>query len=423
MGHDLPLRVLFVSPYPPSLIRTRSYNLINSLVSAGHRLTLATPWENEEDLRFLALFEDRLENLITVRIRRTRAAWNCLRAALTGHPMQAWFSWSPRLAERLMKLASDSSFDVIHAEHIRGARYALELQKFLTRREQPRPAIVWDSVDCISGLYFRAARQSATLRHRLMTRIEAPRTAAFEAYLLSFFDRVLVSAEADHRELMTTAKRYGDSSRDSLRNRIVVIPNGVDTAYFSPSSEERQPNTIAFTGKVSYHANVTAVLYFAKEVMPLIWQTVPDACFWIVGKNPPREVNRLSAAGPERILVTGTVEDIRPFLKKASTVVVPIKYGAGSQLKMLEAMACETPVAASSVAATPLGIRHGEHVLVADDPVELAGAVTTLLKNPELGSRLGKAARAYVERHHDWTAIGRRLAEVYRETASAYCNS
>src|SRR5204863_7853178 len=121
-----------------------------------------------------------------------------------------------------------------------------------------------------------------------------------------------------------------------------VLSNGVDLQYFRPIEGPRQADTLVLSGKMSYHANVTAVLYFVREVLPLIWAERPQTQLWIVGQNPPASLKSLMA--DSSILVSGYVPDIRPYLCRAAVAICPITYGAGIQNKILEAMSCATAV-------------------------------------------------------------------------------
>lgn len=343
--------------------------------------------------------------------------------------MQAAYSWSPALARGTSRLVKDAGFDAIHVEHLRGARYGLSVQPVLKKTGRSRPALVWDSVDCISTLFRQAASEARTRRSRLTARIELPRTERFEGWLTTQFDRVLVTSEKDRRDLLRLAgRRTGEGGAAAAAGRVAVLPNGVDLDYFSPSGEPRDPRAIVITGKMSYHANVAAVTRFVEEVMPEVWNAIPEARLWIVGQNPPNEVRRLAAqwtnghaplaggsgSSEPRVLVTGTVEDIRPYLRRAALAVAPVRYAAGIQNKVLEGLACATPVVATPEAVAALAVNPGEDLVVAPEPRAMAAAVVSLLRNPERRAELGRAGRLFVERRHDWRAVARDLAQIYR---------
>jgi glycosyltransferase involved in cell wall biosynthesis len=167
------------------------------------------------------------------------------------------------------------------------------------------------------------------------------------------------------------------------------------------------------TGKMSYHANITMAMNFVQQIMPLVWHERPEVKVYVVGKDPPPQVQALGA--DTRVEITGTVPDIRPYLWKASLAAAPIAYGAGIQNKVLEAMACGTPVVASSQAVSALEIIPGQDVWVTDDPAGFAGSILSLLNDTPSRTKLGLAGRAYVEKNHDWDRVAAQLERIYEQ--------
>jgi glycosyltransferase involved in cell wall biosynthesis len=171
------------------------------------------------------------------------------------------------------------------------------------------------------------------------------------------------------------------------------------------------------TGKMSYHANVSMVLHFATAIWPLIRASLPEAQLWIVGKDPSKEVRRL--AGDPAIRVTGTVPDLRPFLQAAAVAVAPLAYGVGIQNKILEAMACATPVVTTSQGLSALGAVPDRDLVMADEPAAFAAAVIGLLRAPDRRAEVGLSGRRYVEANHAWPSIAAQLEEVYHAAIRA----
>jgi glycosyltransferase involved in cell wall biosynthesis len=280
-----------------------------------------------------------------------------------------------------------------------------------------------------------------------MTRLELARTRRYEGWLVGQFDRVLVTSEVDKNALEGLAREKSANQRTSelakqlmsagnreseIRNpksEITVLPNGVDLAYFCPDDTPRDPATVLFSGKMSYHANVTAALHLVHDIMPLVWRERPEVKVVIAGKDPPSEIRNLDSAMPEtaghavrnpqseirNVTVTGTIPDLRPYLRSATVAVSPLLYGAGIQNKVLEAMACGTPVVASSQAVSALQTTDGEDLLVASDAETFAHHILAVLGDRSLAQRLGLAGRRYVEAHHDWNEIAKRLEAIYQE--------
>ena len=281
----------------------------------------------------------------------------------------------------------------------RGARYGLWLKsRSVSSQLNSRIPIVWDSVDCISHLFSQAAGKSRSLKGRLMTRLELARTSNYEGWLQTQFDQVIVTSPVDKialEELKTDKFNEGGRSTGSVqqskandtRRRVEVLPNGVDLDYFTPGTDIREPATLVFSGKMSYHANVSAVAHLVDDIMPLIWKDRPDVQVCIVGKDPTSQVRQLSAHYASRVQVIGTVQDLRPFLRRAAIAVCPTVYGAGIQNKILEAMACGTPVVASRQATFALEASPGTDLLAADDENTFAREVLALLADPARSSQ------------------------------------
>jgi sugar transferase (PEP-CTERM/EpsH1 system associated) len=399
--------ILYVVPYFPNLIRVRPYNLIRSLTARGHRVTLMTLISGEED--DVAELKDYCHQLYAYDLPTWRSFYNALTAIPTSTPLQAVYCWQPALANQSTKIIKNgnkkASYDVIHIEHLRGARYGLHLKKHLNSLGLQVP-LVWDSVDCITHLFYQAAARSQKKASRWLTRFELGRTRAFERYLIGQFDRVLVTSQVDQQALLSLA------SSVSPPPSISVLPNGVDLSYFTPDgSISREEAALVVSGKMSYHANVTMVLVLVNEILPLVWARKPEVKLWIVGKDPSNQIKNL--ARDPAITVTGSIDDIRPYLRAATIAVAPIQYGAGIQNKVLEAMACGTPVICTSQAVSALEARPGQDLLAADQPAEFAETILALLDDREQQHKFGAAGRQYVERHHNWDHIAASLEEIY----------
>ncbi|MEJ2304933.1 MAG: glycosyltransferase [Anaerolineales bacterium] len=399
--------ILFLVPYVPNLIRVRPYNLIRSLTARGHRLTVMTLSTGEDE--DVAELKDYCHRVYAYNLPTWRSFYNALTALPTSIPLQAMYCWQPALAHRSTQIIQNGNkrvpFDVIHIEHLRGARYGLHLKEHLNKLDLQLP-LVWDSVDCITHLFDQAATRNQRKVSRWLTRFELGRTRAYERYLIGQFDRVLVTSQVDQQALLSLG------SVDSPSPNISVLPNGVDLAYFTTdSSVARQDATLVVSGKMSYHANVTMVLVLVNEILPLVWERKPEVKLWVVGKDPSNQIKNL--AQDPAITVTGTVDDIRSYLRSATIAVAPIQYGAGIQNKVLEAMACGAPVISTSQAISALQAQPGQDLLVADEPIEFAETILALLDDRERQRKIGAAGRRYVEQHHNWDYIAAKLEEIY----------
>lgn len=404
------MNILFVVPYVPTPIRVRPYNLIRHLSQLGHRITLLTIWTDEDEFEAIKQLEVFCEKVIAINLPTWRSFYNCVLALPTKEPLQAVYCWNESLADEILEISSSNDgpnkIDIVHVEHLRGARYGVNLKSRLSDHRSGLP-VIWDSVDSISLLFRQAMAQSKSMLSRMITGFDLRRTEKYEGWLLRKFDQVLVTSENDKRALLS----LNESNDDGPGVR--VLPNGVDLKYFTPPEEgERDKKKIVLSGKMSYHANITMALDFVQEIMPLVWETHPDVEVWIVGKDPPQNIIALNQN--PNVKITGTVSDIRPYLQNAALAASPISYGAGIQNKVLEAMACGTPVVASQQAISALNVNPGDELLVADDPGAFAKMVISLLDNPERSTEIGMAGRRFVEKNHDWTVVASQLSEVYR---------
>ena len=163
---------------------------------------------------------------------------------------------------------------------------------------------------------------------------------------------------------------------------------------------------------MSYHANVTMVVNLVHELLPIVWEKRPDIKLQIVGKDPARNIKAM--AEHAQIEVTGTVPDLRPYLQKATVAVAPIAYGVGIQNKVLEAMACATPVVASEQAISAITAVPGQDIFAGREPNQIADRILQLVNDPALSQEIGENGYRFVTKEHNWTAITERLEAYYQ---------
>ncbi len=335
-----------------------------------------------------------------------RSLLNCLLALPSMTPFQSVYSWNPHLQLDFVVQHRQKKFDLVHVEHLRGSKYARNIRAMF-----PNLPVVWDSVDCISHLFAQTSDHSRSFSGKIMSVLELDRTRGAEAELVNLFDHVLITSQIDKEALLQLAPP------SNTVKPISVLPNGVDLEYFKRTTEKpRDTQTIVFSGKMSYHANVSMVDYLVREIMPTVWEKYPALKLIIVGKDPPRRIWELTRN--PLVEVTGTVDDIRPYLWAATVAVVPLVYGAGIQNKILEAMACETPVVTTSQAFSSLFATPGVHALVGDSANDFSAAIISLIENPSLQRKLGLSGYAYVTAYHDWNKMASELFALYQHVIS-----
>jgi glycosyltransferase involved in cell wall biosynthesis len=203
--------------------------------------------------------------------------------------------------------------------------------------------------------------------------------------------------------------------------RAVSIPTGVDTEYFKSSDVAQTANRLVFSGSMDWHPNEDAVCYFAETILPRIRAEVPDASLTIVGRNPGERVRALTS--DPGVHVTGTIDDVRPFIDEAAVYVVPLRAGSGTRIKIFEALAMGKAVVSTTVGAEGLALETGRHFLAADTPHDFAHSVVRLLSDANKRYALGRAGRALVEANYSWATVARqfeaRCEEVVAEHAYA----
>lgn len=241
-----------------------------------------------------------------------------------------------------------------------------------------------------------ARQQMLNQKNRLVKAMSWLQWKLFENYERLFIakcDLLLAPSQAD-------ADFY---QRLAPNIRTAIIPNAVDTENLRPlPPPKEEPFSLIYTGTMAYPPNVQAVQSFCQEILPRIVKVIPPVRFYIVGKNPPLSVQKLRS---ERVVVTGCVDDMLPFWRKACVLVTPLKMGGGTRIKILEAMALGRPVVSTSKGCEGLDVLHGTHILVADDSEKFAHYVTRLLRDAKLCQDLTLAARRLVEEKYSFASI------------------
>lgn len=375
-------------PFPPiGGGLTRTFHLLRALAS-HHRVTLAAftygeihepapypievieiPWRNSPD--YEAMTGGDLE--------ASQQAYH----RLTFESNEPWFAsvMDPRAMHAVLKEAREP-YDVVLLE-------ATPLARFLPAIPRQIPRVL-DLFDIQTTIAQRAARRSAGGDPALDREFE--RTLAFERDAVRNSDLCFAVSEED-----------AATARDLLGANIVhLVPNGVDTSYFMPAAIATEPGTILFTGRMNYEPNIDAVHHFVDDILPRIRTEEPDATLHIVGASPAADVTALAGDG---VVVHGRVDDVRPFHHRAEVVVVPIRAGGGTRLKVLEAAACGKAIVSTALGAEGLPLTDGRDLVIADTSGDFAAAVVALLRDPERRQELGVRARAAASAF-DWTAIG-----------------
>jgi sugar transferase (PEP-CTERM/EpsH1 system associated) len=296
----------------------------------------------------------------------------------------------------------------------RSAAYAARVRELL--RTEAFDAVVCDflpplvnmpsALPCPSILFTHNVEAEIWRRHvenatnpvtRYLLTQQWHRMLRFERAALKRFDLVLAVSEADGE---TFERLYPGA----LRSPVHVVKTGVDTGYFSPQPEvPRRRAHIVFTGSMDWLPNEDGMVYFVRDILPLIRRAEPEATLSIIGRSPTPAVRRL--ADEHGIEVTGSVDDVRPHIAAGSVYVVPLRIGGGTRLKIFEAMGMAKAIVSTTIGAEGLPVSDGTDILLADDPASFASAVAGLMRDDGRRLRMQMAARRLVVDHYDWAAV------------------
>ena len=198
--------------------------------------------------------------------------------------------------------------------------------------------------------------------------------------------------------------------------RVTVVPTGVDIAAYKSEAGSGSGNNVMFLGSMDWPANIDGVEYFCEQVWPTVIASIPAAKFQVVGRNPPKRIQRLASGS---IDIVGGVKSVMPHLRAAPVFVVPLRIGGGTRLKIYEAMAAERAIVSTTVGAEGLDYRAGTDLMIEDDPTGFANSVIALLRNPARREQLGRAAGETAARF-DWSAVSREFENVLRRAIADF---
>ncbi|MEN9511935.1 MAG: hypothetical protein RLZZ370_1754 [Bacteroidota bacterium] len=384
------MKILFVAnrfPYPPFRgDKLKIWNLARRL-SKNHELHLITFLEQPDDARHLPELEQYFSKITLVRLPKLHALMQCVLAIPGKLPFQVAYFKSNAFQQTLNRQLSENSYDAIHVQHLRMAQYF------------PNPGmlpVVLDLPDAFSLYWQRRRLVPRPWWQRFFDTVEQKRIARYEKVLNRFPLNLVCSVE----DLEFLHKEHPEAQID-------LLPNGVDSKAFHPkTAEEETGNRLLFTGNMDYAPNVDAVVHFTQNILPNIRRKHPDVSFVIAGQRPVAAVQALQGHG---VTVTGFVPDLAEQYARATLVVAPLRFGAGTQNKVLEAFSMAVPVVCTPVGFKGLGIESGDGAVMCDTDQAFAAAVLHLLEHPERRSSIGRKGRELVETRFDWDIIAQKL--------------
>lgn len=388
------MKLLFLAnrtPYPPYRgDKLKIYNLAKRLCHQ-HELHLLTFAQTEEDLGYKQELEKVFKKVHFIHLPKSKSALNCLTAVWNPLPVQVLYFQSAAMQKAVDQLLLQHTYDAIHVQHLRMAPY------LSGRQDIPR---ILDLPDAFSLYWERRRAMNKNPVIKAFERLEQKRVLAYEPVMKQYDLSLACSAE----DVAYLREKHHATNLE-------LLPNGVDLDTFKARDHDYSHNhTLLFTGNMDYAPNVDAVIYFTQEVFPLIQAKYPDVRFVIAGQRPVDKVKELAN---EHIHVTGFIEDLAATYNEASIVVAPLRFGAGTQNKVLEAMAMGVPVVCSHIGFNGLGIHNGEGAFMETKPASFAEKVIELLDNAALRESTGRKGMEVITGKFSWDRIALQLENYF----------
>jgi sugar transferase (PEP-CTERM/EpsH1 system associated) len=369
-------------PFPPHRgDKLKIYNLGRRL-SKRHDITLLCFVESKEELKYRSQLEEIFQEVILVYQPKWNSYLQCLLHVFSSLPFQLAYFKSRRMAHALKQVLESSSFDAIHTQHLRMSQYT---------REVKIPKIL-DLPDAYSLYWERRKKSKRPLINRLFDTFESKRVVQYERVVNSYDLNLACSVE----DLNHLKKKHPTATFD-------LLINGVDLDTFVYQGHDYKRNDVLlFTGNMDYAPNVDAVLYFKEELWPILSKKYPDLKFKIVGQRP---IPKVQALADDRVEVTGFVPDISDAYREASVVIAPLRFGAGTQNKVIEAMAMGVPAVCTNIGFKGLQIESGQGVLHAPSSEDFIREVEYLLSSSEHRERIGQKGLEIARSRYSWDGV------------------
>lgn len=395
--HDLP------SPYTGASLPV--FNLLKYLAKK-HDITLVCFKQKTEESRYRYNLNELCEIVEpqTITVPKSLVKQIIVTTANTLSPINLFstnpsffnFYYSPRMQLRIKYLLSTREFDLIYSDSIM-AFYGQNVDI---------PKIINES-DCVTEISRQKYLSMKNLISKFLWWLEYQKIKRYERNMSNKYDIRIVISPQEQKAVQSLFPEL----------KTLVIPNGVDSEYFRfEYDQEEYPPSLIFVGDMAYQPNIDAILYFYSRIYEEIKISLPETKLYIVGRNPTKEI--LSLSKDKSVIVTGYVEDVRPYLARASVVLAPFISGTtGIKNKVLEAMAMAKPVVSTSMGVQGITLASNEHVIVANNPDEFAKQVVKLLCNKQLRQNMGLNARRLVEFNYSWEKMAEQFDKVFAEVA------
>ncbi|MBA4313286.1 MAG: hypothetical protein C0417_11730 [Chlorobiaceae bacterium] len=385
------MRILHLMPYspvPPTFGGAlRVYHLLR-LLARNHELTVLTFGNAQNKIELESHFGNQVKNIHFIEKHWTRKYKRIgqLYSLLGRHSFYYMMARHNQMQQKLDELFDRNKFDIALTEFPHTASYEMNT----------------DAVKIMD-----AHNVEYEIFRRMWLNARSPlRQLYYKSEYKKFYHEEMIAIRRQNSILVTSVNDKNILDREVPEVPKYVIPNGVDAEYFTPTDEKREPNSLVFTGTMSYVPNYDGLVYFLDTIFPIIQKTIPDIKIYIVGNNPPK--NLLSRAS-NNIVITGFVDDVRPYINRSSVYVVPLRMGSGTRLKVLEAMSMRIPIVTTSMGCEGINVVDNESVLIANEPESFAESVIKLLNNKNLRQTLTENGFELMKSKYEWSVIGNDL--------------
>jgi len=376
-------------PWPLNMgSKIRIYHVLRELARVGHEVTLLALSHEPYGPKELEALKVHCGELHVIPLKNRSRLQAAVKSVVSRRPYRVAKFESPEFKQAVAQ-ALQEDYDILWVHFMETLAY---VPQSYARGE--RPIVVLDQHNADEWFWETYAREGSPWI-RLFAKINLWQLRGIQASLLKRVDVILSASKED-----------ADFTRTRLPNpatQVWVVPNGVDTENLRPPDTAERKNRIIFCGSMDVLMNIDAVDWFARRVFPRVREAVFDAEFWIVGRNPAPKVKALASL--PGIRVTGQVEDVRSYYARANVAVAPFRYGGGTKLKVLEAMALGVPLVATPVGCQGIDVTPGKHLFKKDNKEAFAQRVVSLLRDESLRRRMAAEARRLVEERYSWHAI------------------
>ncbi len=366
-------------------------------MSKNHELYLLTFYQSKSELDHLPELSPFFSKIRTVYQPKWMSFLRCLPALFSNTPLQLAYFKNPKMHTALEEALTEFNADVIHTQHLRMSQYSKGLN---------RPKVL-DLPDAFSLYWKRRKDTKRPWYFRLLDRIEISRLIRAEAAIKDY-DLSLVCSREDKHYLEKLHKA----------ENIKISFNGVDLKSFNVQSghDYSIDNQLLFTGNMDYAPNVDAVLHFVDRLWPKVLEQFPNAHLTIAGQRPVAKVEQLAAAN---ISITGFVPDLSKMYASASVLIAPLRFGAGTQNKVLEAMAMGLPVVCTKVGFEGLEIEEGQGVMLGKTEQEFNSKLIELLGSEHLRREVGEAGLDIARNRFSWDIVSENLVNYLRQASQS----